>query len=221
MKQTDFLYDFDPEQKNRYRLDMSEFLHDIVIQCKAESREHLWYVREYTRILAESYAKIYSRSKLTSKKQEIIVMASAFHDIGKITIPDSILDKPGHLSMYEMDVLKKHTIKGGQIIKSMSWKVDRDFSRICYNICLYHHEKYDGSGYPYGLKADKIPIEAQLVGLADMYDVLIHGNINKKVTEKPRAYYMLMNDKCGAISPRLKECFEYAKETMEKLEYND
>lgn len=219
MKQTDFSYDFTPEQKNRFCLDMSEFLFDIVIQCRAESREHLWYVREYTRILAEAYAKIYRRSKLTSRKQDIIVMAAPLHDIGKITIPDFIMDKPGHLSMSEINVLKKHTIKGGQIIKSMSWNVDRDFCRICYNICLYHHEKYDGSGYPYGLKAEKIPIEAQLVGLADMYDILIHSNVNKKAMEKPRAYYMLMNDKCGAISPRMKECFEYAKETMEQVEY--
>ena len=217
MKQTDYLYDFAPEQKNRYCQDMSEFLHDIVIQCKAESREHLWYVREYTKILTKAYSELYKKSKMTLKKQELIVKASVIHDIGKIAIPDCILDKPGHLSITEMELLKKHTIKGSQILKSLSWDVDRDFSRICYNVCLYHHEKYDGSGYPYGLKADKIPVEAQLVGLADMYDVLIHRDVNRKKMEKSKAYYMLMTGKCGELSPRLKECFEYSREKLENI----
>lgn len=210
----------DDELKSMFCNDMSELFRDIIIQCKAESVEHLWYVREYTRILTETYAKLYPRSRLTKRKREYIVKASVLHDLGKIAIPDFILDKPGHLSLSEMEILKKHTIKGSRIIKSMSWQVERDFSKICYNVCLYHHEKNDGSGYPYGLRGDKIPIEAQIVGLADMYDVLIHGDVNREPMEKSKAYYMLMNGKCGELSPKMRECFDDSRQQMEEMVFS-
>ena len=97
----------------------------------------------------------------------------------------------------------------------MSEFQDRDYRRICCNVCLYHHEKYDGTGYPYGLKKDRIPLEAQLVGLADMYDALVNAEVNKKPYSKDIAFYMLMNGKCGELSPRMKECLQEAKDILE------
>ena len=92
---------------------------------------------------------------------------------------------------------------------------DDEYNRICHNVVLYHHEKYDGTGYPYGLKKDKIPKEAQIVGLADMYDVLVHGKDKRQRFTKEEAYQMLIKDEFGEISPRLKETFQSAKDDME------
>lgn len=207
---------FDDEHNRECCID---FLRDIIVQCNAETREHIWYVGNYTRILAEVYAKLFPRSRMTARKQSIIVQAANIHDIGKIAIPDSILVKKGRMSRFEYELMKKHTIKGSQIIKSMSWNMDRDFERICYNVCLYHHEKHDGSGYPYGMRDNRIPVEAQLVGLADMYDALIHCSDNREVCTKDRAYIMLMNNKCGELSPKMRECLEEARYALAELEY--
>ena len=90
-----------------------------------------------------------------------------------------------------------------------------EYVRTCCNVCLYHHERYEGNGFPAGLKKDRIPLEAQLVGLADMYDVLIHSDMGRKAVTKGQAYMMLMNGECGELSPRMKECLEDAREDLE------
>ncbi len=180
-----------------------------------ESKEHLMYVEEYTRILATCYAKQYPKARMTQKKIEYIVKASRYHDIGKIAIPDWILLKDGRLSVGEMEILRTHTIKGCEMFHVMGMTEDEDYNRICHNVILYHHEKYDGTGYPYGLRKDKIPKEAQLVGLADMYAVLVHGIGERKKFTKEEAFSMLLQDEFGEISPRLKECLTIAKEEME------
>lgn len=180
-----------------------------------ESKEHLMYVEEYTRILATCYAKQYPKARMTQKKIEYIVKASRYHDIGKIAIPDWILLKDGRLSVGEMEILRTHTIKGCEMFHVMGMTEDEDYNRICHNVILYHHEKYDGTGYPYGLRKDKIPKEAQLVGLADMYAVLVHGIGERKKYTKEEAFSTLLQDEFGEISPRLKECLTIAKEEME------
>ena len=120
--------------------------------------------------------------------------------------------------MYEFSLYKKHTIKGGQVIKSLSNGRDKDFERICYNVCVYHHEKYDGSGYPYGIKADKIPVEAQIVGIADIYDTLVHHNFKEKI-DPGRAFYMIVNGECGGISPKMVRCLEECRWELEGVLY--
>lgn len=204
-------------QFNQYHEHMIKILNDIIFCRSTESASHVRYVQEYTRVLAEQYAKLYPRSKMTGHKINLIVQAAGLHDVGKIIMPDSVLKNPGQLSKWEMEQLRDHTIKGGEIIKIVLEFQDRDYRRICYNVCLYHHEKYDGSGYPYGLKKDRIPLEAQLVGLADMYDTLVNAEVNKKPYSKDIAFYMLMNGKCGELAPRMKECLQEAKDVLEQV----
>ncbi len=182
-----------------------------------ESEQHIAYLQGYTRILVEHYAKLYPKARMTKERIEKIVRAARLHDIGKIAIPDWILLKDGRQSAGELDILKTHTIKGCEMIHVLGQTEDAEYNRICHNIVLYHHEKYDGTGYPYGLKKDKIPKEAQIVGLADMYDVLIHGEGDRQRFTKEETFQMLMRGVFGEISPRLKECLQDAKEDMESF----
>ncbi|MCM1158864.1 MAG: HD domain-containing protein [Bacteroidales bacterium] len=187
----------------------------IIRNRNIEEIEHIRYLQGYTEILAGQYAKLYPKSRMTKEKIGIIVQAARLHDVGKITMPDFVLHRPGRYSKEELELLKEHTIQGSNIIRGMFDFCGAEYRRICHNVCMYHHEKYDGSGYPFGLKKDKIPVEAQLVGLADMYDVLVNTAIEDVPFTKERAYYMLMNGECGELSPRMKECLEAAKEQLE------
>lgn len=190
-------------------------LHDIITNRNVESVNHIQYVQGYTEILAQQYADLYPDSGMTKDRIEMIVQAARVHDVGKITIPDSITSRPGRLSQYELELLKVHTIKGSEIIKVISEIQEDEECIISYNVCRYHHEKYDGTGYPEGMKQDEIPIEAQIVGLADMYDVLVNATVNKKAFTPKEAFYKLMKGECGELSPQMKECLEAAKESLE------
>lgn len=180
-----------------------------------ETPEHIAFIQGYTRIIAEHYARLYPKSRMTMAKIEKITKAAAFHDIGKLAVLNWILLNDGRLSEGEIEMLKEHTTKGCEIVHLMGQTEDEEYNRICHNIVLYHHEKYDGTGYPYGLKKDKIPIEAQMVALADMYDVLIHGKGERQRFTKEEAYCLLLQGEFGELSPRLKECLTNAKEELE------
>lgn len=180
-----------------------------------ESEQHILYVQTYTRILAEHYAGLFPKARMTTDKISRIVRAAGLHDIGKLAVPEHVLLKEGRLSEGEMDMLKSHTMKGCEMVHILGQTEDEEYNRIFHNIVLYHHEKYDGTGYPYGLKKDKIPLEAQIVGLADMYDVLIHGKGDRQKFTREEAYQMLMRDEFGELSPRLKESLRDAKDDME------
>ena len=204
--------------KKDYNSTLIKVLENMIIRSNIETREHICCVRRYAEIIAYRYSIMYPSSRLTQNRCELIADAARIHDIGKISVQDMLLHKKGRLSVFEFDLYKKHTIKGGQMIKAMFADTDKEFERICYNICVYHHEKFDGSGYPYGLKNDKIPLEAQIVGLADMYDTLLRCTNVESFTRK-RIFNMLINDECGAISPRLKLCFEKSLAELEKVKY--
>ncbi|MDE5863297.1 MAG: HD domain-containing protein [Lachnospiraceae bacterium] len=186
-----------------------------------ESPVHIQYVQQYTRILAETYAKIFPRARMTAKKIDMIVDAAGLHDIGKLAISDAVLSRTGKLSEAEMEIMKEHTVKGYQIVKVLTEYEPEDYRRICCNVCLYHHEKYDGTGYPNKVKKDRIPLEAQLVGLADMYDALIHSTVNRQVCSNEQAYYMLVNGQCGRLSPRIRECLEAGRDALEAYTVDD
>lgn len=190
---------------------------NILHFCDIESEQHIAYIQGYTRILAEHYAGLYPKARMTKDRIDKIVRAARLHDIGKIAIPDWILLKDGRQSAGELDILKTHTIKGCEMLHVLGQTEDEEYNRICHNIVLYHHEKYDGTGYPYGLKKDKIPKEAQLVSLADMYDVLIHGEGERQIFTKEEAFQMLMKGVFGEIAPRLKQSLLDAKEDMESF----
>lgn len=200
---------------------LTEVIKDIVLYRNTESFEHTAYVREYSKILATHYQKLFPKSKMTKEMVEMIARAAAMHDVGKITMPDSLITRQGRLSDTEMEMLREHTIKGGELVRVMVEFESEEFCDICYNVCMYHHERYDGSGYPKGLKKDKIPVEAQLVGLADMYDILVHCDTNKEIFSESKAYYMLMNGVCGELAPRMKQCLESAREELEAYVLGD
>ena len=145
------------------------------------------------------------------------MQASAMHDVGKVAIPDNILLKPGKLTADEFEVMKLHTVKGCEIINTISFMNDKEFFQYCYEICRNHHERYDGRGYPDGLKGEEIPIAAQVVSLADVYDALVSERVYKAAYEPEVAFEMIMNGECGIFSPKLLECFRMAKQEFEEL----
>lgn len=187
---------------------MIDFLGSIVETRDLESGEHISRVKAYTRILAEEIKNSYPEYGLSEKDVRIITTASALHDIGKIAIPDSILLKPGKLTKEEFEKMKEHSSKGADIIAGMKNMWDDDYSKVSYAICRYHHEKYDGKGYPDGLVGDDIPIEAQIVSLADVYDALMSKRCYKDAYEKSKTYDMIMRGECGQFSPKILDCFE-------------
>ena len=195
-----------------------ELLRDIITFRNMESDQHICYVEGYTRILAKQYAVLYPRSKMTEQKIEYIVQAAGMHDLGKIVMPDMLIKRQGQLLPEEIEYLKEHTVKGSSIIKIMSEFQSGALYRISYNVCRYHHEKYDGTGYPEGIAGDKIPVEAQLVALADMYDALVNVTANKESFSKDKAFRMLLDGKCGELSPRMKECLIAARQELEEFE---
>ena len=183
-----------------------------------ESGEHIKRVKEYTRVLAEYFSVKYPEYDLTRDKINNIVEASALHDLGKICIPDRILLKPGKLTDEEFAYMKTHTTRGCELLNSVNIDWDEELIKTCYEIIRHHHEKYDGNGYPDGLKGDEIPISAQLVSLADVYDALINERCYKAAFSKEEAYDMIINGKCGQFSPKLLEAFEHVREQFENFD---
>lgn len=183
----------------------------------SESGEHIKRIKGFTRILLNYVMKYYKEYELTEEQMEKIVEASAMHDVGKIAIPDNILLKPGKLTADEFEVMKLHTVKGCDIIDTISFMNDKEFFQYCYEICRYHHERFDGRGYPDHLKGEEIPISAQVVSLADVYDALVSERVYKAAYEPEEAYQMILNGECGIFSPKILECFRMAKEEFENL----
>ncbi|HBA70393.1 MAG TPA: two-component system response regulator [Lachnospiraceae bacterium] len=197
-----------------------DVLGTVVEHRNLESGEHVKRVKGYTRIMAEEIRKAYPEYGLTKEKIEVIVSASALHDLGKIAIPDSILLKPGKFTKEEFDCMKAHTLRGCEILSSIEGVWDEEYGKIGYEICRYHHERYDGKGYPDGLKEDEIPISAQLVSVADVYDALVNERVYKDAIPKDKAFQMIIDGECGTFSPKLMECFRRARDKFENLADN-
>lgn len=185
-----------------------------------ESSEHIQRVKGYTKIAAEAFAKMYPEYGLTRKQIEVIVSVSSLHDIGKIAIPDNILLKNGKLTKEEFEIMKQHTVRGCDMLNSMKIEWNDNVRETAYNIIRYHHEKYDGNGYPDGLKGDSIPISAQLVSLADVYDALINERCYKAAFSKEEAFDMITHGECGAFSDKLMNVFHEVREKFEKFASN-
>ncbi|MCM1272392.1 MAG: response regulator [Clostridium sp.] len=208
------------EQRRKMEI-FNEKLVDVVSNIvefrDLESGAHVKRVKGLTGIMAETYMKLYPESGLTKEKINVIVRASALHDIGKISIPDSILLKPGRLTDEEREVMMTHTTKGCEILKLIDVVQDDEQMKAAYEICRHHHERYDGRGYPDKLKGDDIPLSAQLVSIVDVYDALVCERVYKKAFDKETAYNMIQNGECGIFSPKLLTCFEHARRDMEKF----
>ena len=205
------------EQLRRSKAKVIDILGTVVEYRNLESGEHIMRVKGYTRILAERLMQDYPEYGLTKEKIEVIVSASALHDIGKIAILDSILLKPGRLTDEEFAYMKSHTTRGGEILKNIKNAWDEEYGKMSYEICRYHHERYDGKGYPDGLKGDGIPVSAQIVSIADVYDALVNERVYKSAFSKEKAFQMIATGECGVFSPKLLDCFWNVRKEFEQL----
>lgn len=208
------------EKLQKRNEEIIDLLGTVVEYRNLESGEHIQRVKGYTKIVAETFANMYPEYGLTREKIDMIVAASSLHDIGKIAIPDNILLKPGRLTKDEFDFMKSHTLRGCELLESMKVEWDSEMKKVSYDIIRYHHEKYDGKGYPDGLKGDEIPISAQLVSLADVYDALINERCYKAAYSKEEAFHMIVTGDCGVFSPKLMEAFRAVREQFEKFAAN-
>lgn len=173
-----------------------------------DSGEHIHRMKIMTRILSEKVMETCPEYELTEKKINYIVSATMLHDIGKIAIRDSILNKPGKLTKDEFDIMKTHTTRGCDIIDRIKLDSNADFAKFCYDICRYHHERFDGNGYPEGLTGDDIPIAAQIVSITDVYDALISDRVYKQGYAPKKAYNMIIEGECGLFNPKVLKCFQ-------------
>ena len=182
-----------------------------------ESSYHLKRIKGFVRTLALAAMNNYPELGLTSHYIDVITQASAMHDIGKISVPDSILLKPGRLTSEEFEVMKSHTTRGSEVIEMLKDVQDKEYYEICLDICRHHHERWDGGGYPDGLKGKENSIPAQLTAISDVYDALVSDRVYKAAYPVDKAYEMIKNGECGVFSPKILACFEFARPDMEKL----
>lgn len=194
-----------------------DILGTVVESRNLESGEHIKRVKGFSKILGGKMMELFPEYGLTKEDVEMISVASALHDIGKIAMPDNILLKPGKLTNEEFEYMKLHTIKGCEILNNIKDAWDEEYSRVSYEICRHHHERYDGSGYPDKLSGENIPVSAQIVSLADVYDALVSKRVYKDAFSKKEAYDMILEGECGEFSPKLLECFRECRLPFEEL----
>lgn len=208
---------------NTINNDMLDTLSTMIEYRDVESGKHIHRIRKFTEVLLRTLADKYPKYNLTEEKIELITSASSIHDIGKIAIPDSILLSPHRLTYDEFRIMKQHTIKGCEILEQLDGVEKNEYFRYCYDICRYHHEKWDGLGYPDGLVGDQIPIWAQVVSVADCYDALTSERPYKAAFSHEQAVEMIRNGVCGAFSDEMMECFGIVLPKFKELaiEYAD
>ena len=180
-----------------------DLLGNLVERRNLESGLHIKRVKLFTRVLAEQMMADYPEYKLTPELVNMIVSASSLHDVGKIMIPDSILQKPARLTAEEILEMRKHCEIGVDILRAAPKSWTAQYTKTALDICGCHHEKWDGNGYPAGLKGDQIPISAQIVSVADCYDALTSERVYKPPYSPDKAYNMILNGECGVFSDKL------------------
>ena len=181
-------------------------LSHIVEFRNGESGAHVRHIRIITERLLHRLLEISSRYSITAEQQDMIPLASALHDIGKIGIDEKILNKPGKLTPEEFKVIQTHSMLGAKMLHDLDQFAEQPLLQTAYEIARWHHERWDGRGYPDGLKGDEIPISAQLVSLADVYDALTSERCYKKAFSHEKAVQMILNGECGAFNPLLLQC---------------
>ena len=181
-------------------------LSHIVEFRNGESGAHVRHIRIITEMLLHRLLEISSNYSITAEQQDMIPLASALHDIGKIGIDEKILNKPGKLTPEEFKVIQTHSMLGAKMLHDLDGFAEQPLLQTAYEIARWHHERWDGRGYPDGLKGDEIPISAQLVSLADVYDALTSERCYKKAFSHEKAVQMILNGECGAFNPLLLQC---------------
>lgn len=203
-------------EKEQNSLLMIDILSHIVEFRNGESGLHVVHVRRLTEVLLEQLASKRPDYELNAGKIALISEASALHDIGKIAIDEKILNKPGRLTDEEFQIMKQHSSIGAQMLDGLSVHQGEPLVRVAYQICRWHHERWDGRGYPDGLKGDEIPIAAQVVAMADVYDALTSERVYKAAFSHEKAIEMICAGECGSFNPVLLECLMEVSDIMQE-----
>lgn len=202
------------DEKEKNNQIMIRILSQIVEFRNGESGLHVEHINILTGLLLERLVQKTDHYDLTWSDQYRITLASALHDIGKIGIDDKILNKPGRLTKEEFEIMKSHTLIGASILENLGLYQEEPLIKTAYQICRWHHERYDGKGYPDGLRGDEIPISAQVVSVADVYDALANERVYKKAITHEKAIEMILNGECGVFNPILLECLVDIKDKI-------
>lgn len=195
-------------EKERASRMMIGILSQVVEKRNGESRDHVQRVAQLTSMLLAGLAQKTDRYPLTREMRRTIATAAALHDIGKMEICEDLLHKEGPLTEAERRTLQSHTLLGAQMLEEQPECRDDAFARTAYNICRWHHERYDGGGYPDGLQGEQIPIEAQVVGLADVYERLVSRPVDGHARTHSEVVQMICTGVCGTFNPLLLDCLQ-------------
>ena len=196
---------YEKEENNNI---MIRILSSILGSRNSESREHILHIKTATEMMLRQLIKITDVYHLTEADIALITTASSLHDIGKIYIPEEILNKPGRLTDEEFKIMKTHSELGADIIQDMHLPQENLLVHTAWEICRWHHERWDGKGYPDGLKGEEIPISAQVVSIADVYDALTSERCYKKAFDHDTAIKMILDGQCGQFNPILLKCLK-------------
>ena len=207
---------FEKEKNSRMLISV---LSEIVEFRNGESGTHVLNINTLTTMILEQLAKKTDKYHLSWSNRMLISTASSLHDIGKIGIDEKILNKPGRLTPEERKIMEKHTVIGADMLANLPMYEDEPLMKVAYQICRWHHERYDGKGYPDGLKGEEIPISAQVVALADVYDALTSERVYKKAYSHEEAVQMICNGECGTFNPLLLEIQDHIKKELQKAAY--
>ncbi len=199
--------------------DLVELLVAAIESRDMGSGQHIKRIRYFTKALTNAVMEMCPEYGITQEQADFIYYASSVHDVGKIAIPDAIMLKPGRLTPDEFEVMKTHTTKGAELLGMLDGISESNmYFKYCQDICLYHHERWDGKGYPCGFKGDETPISAQIVSVADCYDALTSHRSYKKALSHDDAVDLIFNGACGSFSPKLLECFSSVLPEFAKIE---
>lgn len=204
---------YEKEKDNRL---MIEILSNIVEFRNGESGLHVLHIHTLTELLLKKLMEKTDQYHISKKEIPLICNASALHDIGKIAVPAEILNKPGRLTKEEFEIMKTHSAAGAKMLSRIPLRENEPLIQIGYQICRWHHERYDGKGYPDGLQGEEIPIAAQVVALADVYDALTSKRVYKDAFSHEKAVDMILNGECGTFNPILMECLKEISETLKR-----
>ena len=205
---------YEKERNNRMLIGI---LSQIVEFRNGESGRHVIHINLITQLLLEQLVKKTGKYQLSWEDRFLIATASALHDIGKIGIDERILNKPGKLTKEEFEIMKAHTLIGAQMLDNLDMYRNEKLLKLAYEICRWHHERYDGKGYPDGLVGEEIPISAQVVSLADVYDALVSERVYKKAFSHEKALEMIRNGECGTFNPLLLQCMTEAQDKLKTM----
>lgn len=206
------------EEREKNSRVVTSIISHVVENRNGESGPHVIHVEQITEIILNRLTELTDMYKLSKEDKKQISLASALHDIGKIGIDEKILNKPGKLTEEEYEIMKTHTTIGAIMIHQVQMEEDDTLIQFAYEICRWHHEKWEGRGYPDGLKGNYIPISAQVVSIADVYDALVSERVYKKAYSHKKAIEMIINGECGEFNPLLIQCLKDCSDRIQLAE---